>query len=90
MGKRSPKVYVPESKKDQKYWEKRRKNNEYARKCRDRKKTDEQRQKQIFRLMENEVINLKEDCQKLKLKVQKLEIENEKLRLLEEGRLFQF
>ncbi|XP_066928195.1 ras guanine nucleotide exchange factor P-like [Clytia hemisphaerica] len=71
--RKNPRTFVPNDKKTNDYWEKRRKNNHAARKSR------EDRRKKEIEVLKN-VSNLKGDNIKLKLYVQKIMAENQNLK----------
>lgn len=71
--RKNPRNFVPTDKKTNDYWEKRRKNNQAARKSR------EDRRKKEIEVLKN-VSNLKSDNMKMKLYVQKIMGENQNLK----------
>ena len=71
--RKNPRNFVPSEKKTNDYWEKRRKNNQAARKSR------EDRRKKEIEVLKN-VSNLKSDNMKMKLYVQKIMGENQNLK----------
>ena len=71
--RKTPRSFVPDEKKSNEYWEKRRKNNVAARKSR------EDRRKKEIETLKN-VDNLKNDNIKLKIYAQKVMTENQNLK----------
>ena len=71
--RKNPRSFVPDEKKSQEYWEKRKKNNIAARKSR-----EDRRKKEIETL--KTVDNLKNDNLKLKIYAQKVMAENQNLK----------
>ena len=79
---KSKKVYVPDEQKDDKYWERRRKNNVAAKRSRDARRIKENQivlraayLEKENNVLKEEVVGLKKDNMSLKSVVQKLERE---------------